>query len=492
MSTPRDQAPWPAASLAAAIALTVGACTVHAVREDPTPTVALPDGYSTAPSGGPRVDRWWESFGDPELTRVVGLVLNQNLDLRRAWARLKMMEAVAKMSGAASLPQVDASAGMGVTYQRTPSMQRFYYKDDTQTIETYSLSVGVAYEVDLWGKVRATQRAAALDRDVSRLDAEAMAVTLAAQTAETWFTWAEARAQRALLETQIELNETTEELLEMRLQRGLSTLVAVYQQRQQRAAIEAQVPLVEARAATAAHQLAVLAGRPPAEVVATPPEALPTLPPIPDVGVPLALLERRPDVRAARARLVAADYRVAVAIADRYPALRLSGKAGFNATDIADFFDSWLFNLLGNLVAPLFDGGRRAAEVERTRAALEDAAHGYSKAILTALKEVEDALTLEEHQRAYLTRLDHQLALSRTTLDEARVRYLNGLSDYLPVLTALAGVQKLEVTQLTARRQLLSYRVQLYRALGGAWTRNLTPPAEPQRSPPAPAKEDRP
>lgn len=496
MTAHRARATWPlrapaqwarggllAGALAAALlAVGTGGCTVHAVREDPPPGVDLPGRFSgpsadrtSDASAGESLGRWWESFGDGGLTRVVGLVLDQNLDLRQAWARLKMTGAVAKIAGAASQPQVDASAGAGATYQRTPALQRVFIKKDTQTIETYSLSVGVAYEVDLWGKVRATKRAAALDRDASRLDAEAMAMTLAAQTTETWFSWSEARAQRALLDTQIELNKTTEELLEMRLQRGLSTLVAVYQQRQQRAAVEAQVPLVEAREETLAHQLAVLMGRPPSEAVAEPPAALPDLPPAPAVGLPVSLLERRPDVRAARARLVAADYRVAVAIADRYPALRLSGKAGFNAADIADFFDSWLFNLIGNLVAPLFDGGRRAAEVERTRAVLENAAHGYSKAILTALKEVEDALTMERYQRTYLARLDHQLALSRTTLDEARVRYMNGLGDYLPVLTALAGVQKLELSQLTARRQLLSYRVQLYRALGGVWTQDLAP-----------------
>ncbi len=150
-------------------------------------------------------------------------------------------------------------------------------------------------------------------------------------------------------------------------------------------------------------------------------------------------------MRAAQRREEAQDYRVAAAIADRFPSLRLTASMGFQATDLGAFLDGFVWNLVGGLVAPLIDGGRRAAEVDRNRALLEQRVTELGRVLLRALQEVE----------------------------EARHRYLQGLGDYLPVLTALRGLQETERGVLSARRQLLGFRIELFRALGGDWTRAL-------------------
>ncbi|MEC9072711.1 MAG: TolC family protein, partial [Myxococcota bacterium] len=162
-------------------------------------------------------------------------------------------------------------------------------------------------------------------------------------------------------------------------------------------------------------------------------------------------------------------HRVGVAIADRFPALRIGGSTGFQDRDISELFTNWVWSLAANVVAPLFEGGRRAAEVERTRAVLEERLHQYGGVVLRALGEVEDALSGERRQKEHLSALSTQLDDARATLEEARRRYVAGLVDYLPVLTALQSVQQVERQAVSARRQCLSFRVQLSRALGGAW-----------------------
>ncbi|HRE92270.1 MAG TPA: TolC family protein, partial [Myxococcota bacterium] len=181
-----------------------------------------------------------------------------------------------------------------------------------------------------------------------------------------------------------------------------------------------------------------------------------------------------PDVRAALLRVTAADHRVGAAIAAQYPSLNLSASTGFQSPDLLELFEYWVWNLAANLVAPLFDGGRRSAEVDRSRAVLEDLVLAYGQAALTAVTEVESALVQESRQRQHVERLDEQLKLARLAFGETEVRYANGLSTYLEVLNAQRALQQSEQSMLQAQRQLLSFRVQLHRALGGTWMNAAT------------------
>jgi NodT family efflux transporter outer membrane factor (OMF) lipoprotein len=306
-------------------------------------------------------------------------------------------------------------------------------------------------------------------------------MTLAAQVAETWFSLLEQQAQAKLLDEQQETGRTFLELTQLRFSQGLASALDVYQQRQQLAATRSEVPLVEAGREVFRHQLAVLIGDPPRAL--TPPErdTLPPLPPLPPTGLPSDLLTRRPDVRSAHLRLAAADHRVAAAVADRLPALRIGAETGYESRDfdeIENLFDNWIWSLFANITWPVFDGGRRKAEVDRNKAIVKESLGAYGQVMLLALQEVEDALIQERKQAEFLVDLERQVQLARDTLREARMRYANGLSDYLPVLAALESLQTVERSLIVAERQLLSFRLQLYRALGGSWTVELEPPTD--------------
>ncbi len=474
--------------------LLCGGCLMHAVDRDPRPPVELPDAFSTPEDDAVDPGRWWKSFGDPELEQLVDRALTHNLQLRQAWARIQQAEALERMAGAGMYPRVDANVGVG----RSKSAPRvFNFGGQEQTIpgveqNNFSASLPVSYEVDLWGRVRAGLYAAEQDTVAIRSDLETTAMTIAANVTERWFDVIEQRALRKLLERQLEVTSTNLELTMLRFREGDGSISNVYQQRQQEQTLEAQMEAVKLQEALAEKQLAALLGTSPARIVGRDRAVLPSPPPAPQTGVPASLLLRRPDLRAAKARLVAADYRVAQAIAARLPGLNLSGSIGLNSPSLSTFFESFVWNLTASLAGTIWDGGRLDADIDRTEAVVDEAVAAYGQALLTALVEVESALAQERLTRKRLEVLRRQSRTARATLEAARQRYQAGIGDYLTTLTALRSLQQAEQGQLSAERQLLSARVQVYRALGSRWTRDLTPPERPEQAPSPSGDEEEP
>jgi NodT family efflux transporter outer membrane factor (OMF) lipoprotein len=470
------------AVLAGILGLCLFSCAPYKANEQRPPPVAVPEDFSQ--SGHPKtyVDRWWRSFEDPALDGFVDQALSDNLDLLQAWARLEQATALARQAAAGHWPEIAIETGYGKSQSNFSGGDRL--GSFSVTAERIPLTIGAAYEVDLWKRIASQKRGAVLDKEATREDTESIAMTLAAQVAEAWFSLVEQGAQKRLLSQQQETGQTFLELTRLRFSQGLASALDVYQQRQQLAATRAEVPLVESRREVFRHQLAVLVGNPPRALRPPARNAMPNLPPLPPTGLPTEILARRPDVRSAHLRLAAADHRVAAAVADRLPALRVGGETGYESRDSGDIenlFDNWIWSVFANITWPVFDGGRRKAEVDRNKAVVKEQLSVYGQVVLRALQEVEDALIQERKQAEFLIELERQVQLARDTLREARMRYANGLSDYLPVLAALESLQTVERSQIVAQRQLLSYRVQLYRALGGSWTLELEAPAEPSQ-----------
>ncbi len=425
------------------------------------------ESYSRSLPGSAEISRWWESFHDPDLNALVELALTNNFDVARAWARLDQAWATARQAGGDRWPQLNAEAGA----RRAKTISTA--TGEAVEADQFSLGLAASYEVDLWGRVASLNQAARYDYQATRNELEAAAMTVAAEMASAWVEAREQAAQQVLLGEQLKASQTYLQLTESRFAQGQVSALDVFQQRQQEGAIQLLLPPVAARLDVLRHQMAYLAGRTPGEWTDVPPAFLPEPPALPDAGVPAALLTQRPDVRAAMDRLAAADQRLAAAVANRLPAIRLTAGAGYQSAETADLFKDWIWNLAGNLVAPVLDGGKRAAEAERARAALREQAATAGQALLKAIREVEDALVQESQQAESVRRQEAQWKLAGDTLRESRARYLAGLSEYLPVLLALDRQQAAGRSVLAARRQWILYRIQLYRALGGDWTRDL-------------------
>ena len=196
---------------------------------------------------------------------------------------------------------------------------------------------------------------------------------------------------------------------------------------------------------------------------------MPNLPPIPHAGLPAELIQRRPDVQKAFHQLQAADKDLAVALSNRYPRLTLSASGASTGNTFGSLFEDWTSNFVGNLLVPIFDGGQRSAQVNRNKAIKNEHLFAYGQKVLTAFQEVENALIQEKKQSETIASLETQVDLVKQTYEQLRIEYLNGLSDYLDVLTALTNEQRLQRDLISAKLDLIEYRVALYRALAGGF-----------------------
>ena len=443
------------------------------------PMVEIPDKFSR--SGMEAVpDRWWEEFNDNELNLLMERALDDNLDILTAWDRLDQSLALAQIEGAGLYPNVMGSLGK----DNTSAMGH-----DATTLNRlgsnfgsfYNWTLSLNYEVDLWGRVKNAREAAEMDYRASEQDLRTVALTISGQVASVWYQLVQTELELELMEQQVETSETYVELLELRFGQGLASAADVLQQRQQLSSTRGDMSTVRMRRDVLAHSLNALLGRHPTATLGAEPAALPKLPPLPETGIPAELIRRRPDVVAAHYRVEAADHDVASAIAARFPTISLSAAASGEDHHFEELFESWILNLAANLTAPIFDAGLRKKTVELNEAGASMALHNYSNTVLSAVREVEDALVQEQRQGEYVASLEDQVELAEETILRTRELYLNGATDYLPVLTAISTHQRLERGLLAARAQLVSHRVDLYRALGGGFDIQRNPEHYPEK-----------
>ena len=381
-----------------------------------------------------------------------------NLDLTQAYERLRQFEAAGRITGSSARPFIN----LGGFSERT-------HQGDF-TSDTYGLSVRAGYELDIWQKLGSRTRAARLEALASREAIKALYMSLSARLAELYYLAVEQRAQLKLSDNVIASFKDTLSRVEQRYQGGLVSALDIYQARQNLSGARAQRPQFEAALAVTQHAVSILLGHFPKEAIDTGSNLVQVLEI--KAGIPSELLKQRPDIEAALLRLRASDERVGAAIADRFPSLTLAGSYGSSKSAMETFLSSGsiFWNVLLNIAQPVLDSGRRKAEVERSRALFRENLARYHQAVLRAFQEVEDALARNRATEKRLKPLEDQVTASSNALRLSESRYMQGLSDYLPVLTSQQLFYNSRRALLSARRQLISDRIQLARALGGQWT----------------------
>ena len=406
-------------------------------------------------------EKWWLAFDDPELNALIDLALKDNFSLKASWEKLNQVQAVYLKSRAGMFPTLEGEGGIAHTANKTGGSR--------VGADKLALGLSAQYEVDLWGEIDSTIEAARLDVQASAADLETAAMTLAASVAHTWYGLVAQNSSIGILDRQIETNRKGLELILTRFRTGQVPMADVLQQRQ---LIESKIGervQLEAERKQSEHLLEILTGRTPGGEPYQIPEQLALLPPLPETGIPAALILSRPDIRSAFHNVKAADARIAVAVADRFPALRLSLSFETSGNSTGYIFNNYLSAVAASLVGPIIDGGKRNAEVDRTKAVAAESLNTYSQSVLVAVQEVEDALVTERQQLLYLESLQSQLNYAKRTMEQVKERYLKGVENYQRILTALISLQGLERSMLNANRDLLLNRIQLYRALGGGW-----------------------
>lgn len=402
-------------------------------------------------------DAWWTSFEDQHLNGMVEQALDSNLDLRAIWFRFKEAQAVVDRQSSFLLPDIEASLRSSLNRPQP----------DFVGGENVQLGLSAFYEIDLWGRIHALIEAESYRAEATFADYQAGAISLSGEITTTWYRLLAEWQQRELVGEQIETNEQILSLIKAQFGSGQIRSVDILRQQQLVEATREQRILSESRIEVLEHQLAVLQGLPPQYDIEYVPDSLPALPPLPETGIPAELLQRRPDVQSAFHLLQAADREVAAAISNRYPRLSISTSAQLRANNFDNLLEDWAYSIGGNLLAPLFYGGRLNAEVDRSQAVKNQRLYEYGQTVLVAFQEVEDALIQERKQLERIQVLEEQLLLAEQAYGQLRIEYFNGMSDYLAVLTALNQEQQLRRDLISANLMLLEFRIALYRSLAG-------------------------
>ncbi|WP_082863728.1 efflux transporter outer membrane subunit [Aurantiacibacter atlanticus] len=418
---------------------------------------------------------WWTRFDDPQLAVLVNRAVSDNPSVGMALARVAQAQARARIAGSDRYPQLDLAlsasrqqqslASLGIVLPGTEDET-----DETFTYDTFQLSAQVSWELDLWGKLSSQTAAARADFLASEANLLAARQLIAAQTARTYFETIEANQQIELAQSTVDAFAESARQIGNRVQVGRAAPNESYLANSNLQSARAELERRNQQRARALRKLdALVRAYPDGEVALA--EALPEMPPAPPVGLPSNLLERRPDILAARARLTAAGYRLTAAERSFLPQIALTGSAGTASTDIANIFDPdfFIWSVAGRLLQPVFQGGRLRAQVAAREGERDEAVEAFADVVLTAFSEVEIALALD----AYLARQEAALAEAareaERSVEVAFNRYYVGKEQFLTVIEGQQRAYDARSTLLSVRRARLDNRVALHLALGGGF-----------------------
>ena len=444
------------------------------------PPVQAPAAYKTeapwrvaAPKDSIPKGAWWEIFNDAELNNYEQQLLQANQSLAAAKDRLSEARALARV----------ASAGYFPTLNADPNASRNRYSGHRPEVvtlgrpltqSTYEIPFLLNYEPDLFGKVKRRLQASNASLQGTAADLYNVNLVLTAELAADYFTLRELDAETQVVQEAVNIQQKGLQLVQDRHAGGVASGLDLAQQQTLLDSTRTQLYLVQQQRAQFEHAIAVLTGN-PASAFSIPAMPLNATPPPVPLGVPSDLLERRPDIATAERQMAYQNAIVGVATAAFYPQLTIFGTGGWQSTNITNLLTapSAIWSLGGDLLQPIFEGGRNRANLAATKAAYEESVANYRESVLTAFQQVEDALSgLNALSQADATQ-NAAVADARRALELANNRYVGGVTSYLDVITAQSTLltnQRL-ATQLLGQQMVTS--VYLVKALGGAWDASL-------------------
>lgn len=421
--------------------------------------VDLPESFSL-PTGASGLEAdWWKSFQDPQLNALIDTALMNNLELKSSWFQVAQEASNVAIIASERVPQVFLQLQSGASLP----VPDFVGGENSQ------LSLRSNYEVDLWGRVKQSKMAAENRLVATYLDYQTVAISIAGEVALTWFSMQAFQEQLELIQEQTEYNQQVLALIRARFASGQVRGVDILRQEQLIQNTNEQAIAIQINVKTLQNRLAVLLGAAPGSLSSFQESKLPDLGSLPDAGLPMELINRRPDIQSSFNRMEAADREVAVAISNTYPRLVFNLTGALRSNTLTNLIESQAASLTGSLLMPLFYGGRLKAEKKQAEAFRDQQVQEYGQTVLLALQEVEDALIRESLQKERIGYLGNQLSLAERAFQQLRVEYLNGSIAYLDVLVTLDQMQQLKRDLVSAELDLLLFRISLYRALAGGF-----------------------
>jgi multidrug efflux system outer membrane protein len=418
---------------------------------------------------------WWDLFEDPALQDLIRTALAENKDILASFWRIEEARSRLGFTRADQWPSFTYEGSARTTQPTDQPVER-------ERFETYTLSAGVSWEIDVFGKLRRSTQSARAQLLATEWGHRAVTVALVSDVARLYFLLRDLDGRLAIARRTLDSRRGSTELIRKRFRGGVVSELDVRQAEIEEAIAAAAVPLFERQVVQAENALSVLVGRPPGEILRGQSLVEQNVPLETPAGLPSELLQRRPDVVRAEALLQAQMARVGVAQALRWPSLSLTGFLGFESQELSELIDSdtdtW--SLGGSLLGPIFEFGKNKRRVEIERALTEQVILEYEKAVLNAFREVEDALvgvrTLREEYEARL----EQVEAAQQAAKLSRARYDGGVTSYLEVLDIERSLFDAELQASRTLQESYAAVVSLYAALGGGWDSQEPILPEPQ------------
>ena len=436
------------------------------------------------------LERWWTGFHDPVLEDLVTRSIEGNLDLKIAAARVREARAARGIAASAALPQVDLN-GQYARGERSDAVPPFKsaaggaspFGPRTQNVFEAGFDAG--WELDVFGGVRRDVEAAVAQVQSAQEGQRDVLVTLLADVARNYAELRGTQRQIEILDATVRSQQDTLDLAKARFDAGLGTALDVERAEGLLEATRSRGPDLDRLAKRAIYRLDVLLGQEPGTVVSMLeiPRVLPTQPPdLPDV-VPSELLSRRPDLRRAERDVAAATAHLGVARSELFPRFSIAGNFGRRSQDASDLGStgSQFWFLVAGVRLPILSGGRIRANIQVQDARQEAAVRRYEKAVLTAVEEVENALSSQTREQHRLETLRASVAANRRALDLATERYTGGLENFLSVLDAQRAVYSSEDGVALSETNAMVSLIAVYKALGGGWAFDGTTSTAPDR-----------
>jgi len=445
------------------------------------PKIPIPRQWTETPAvQGSQPEQWWKTFNDPILDKLISDAIASNLDLKLALARVKDARALRSATIAAGLPSLDAksSASRRFNNSSSPTSQTGTssagggFGIGNQFINIFQMGFDAQWELDFFGGVRRAVESADATIDVEVENSRDVLVTLLGEVARNYI---ELRANQRLIaitRENLHAQQETRELTQIRQQTGLAGMLEVTQAQALAATTEAQLPNYETAVKQSIHALSVLLGKEPGALVVRLDQqgTIPAIAANVITNLPSELLQRRPDIRRAERQLAVANASVGVATAELYPKVNLAAFIGLQNTTITDFTPigkSW--SAASSLTLPIFNWGKLNANIDSKKAQFEQTFLTYQSTVLSAFKEVEDALIAYSKEQQRHKALAKAVAANQLAVQLANERYQKGLTAFLDVLTSQTALYQAQSLLVTSESQLSSNLVALYKALGGGW-----------------------
>ncbi len=465
---------WIAAVLAAGV---MAGCTVgpnyHRPAVEAPPTFRAPAPLP-APEAASLADlKWWDVFQDEKLQELIRTALVANYDLRDAVARVEAARANVGITRSNQFPNLAASAEVA-TLRNSRNGQlplpASFAPSQNRTFGGATLDL-LSFELDLWGRLRRATEGARANLLGAEVNRKAVVTTLVSEVATGYFSLRELDSELEISQHTLAVRQESLNVIKARQGGGVATLLDLRQAEQLVYTAAATIPALQQQIEQTENQISLLLGKNPGEVIRGRSLTEQELPPQVPTGLPSALLERRPDIRAAEQNLIAANAEIGVAKAAYFPQLSLTGFLGGQSNQLSSLFSgrSGVWNFTPQVTQPIFTAGRIRSNVKLAEALRQSALVQYEKAIQTGFTEVSSALIA--HQRLRESREQQELLVAalqdRTRL--AYVRYRGGVDTLLNALDADRDQFQAELTLTQIRRNELLSVVQLYKALGGGW-----------------------